>query len=307
MNMLLLLTLLCGTLARGALGGDIGGVGLLTRPGIKIEDHGELGEHGHQAAEIPQGARPGGRFPYIVSIRARRTSQHICTGVLIAKKYVLTAAHCVDPTSSFSAGSRPVVFIGESTGQETVASQKAIPVANSILHENWNGELRSPYNAALLELSEESEQSSPQILADKDLLGTESKVSQLGFGSGGDSIALGSPIFGSLKEESAMFIDSQRCRMESLWDSSVEEELLCVLNELHRSSCTVDSGSPLMILDRPAIDKNGGDPSQDLLLGINVDGAPCGTEDKPDIFLDIQRLNNWIQCSTSEGLPQLCR
>ena len=58
------------------------------------------------------------RYPYLVSIRQPGRRSHVCTGTLIRENFVLTAAHCVDPDSVYSAGRLPIVHIGQQSVDE---------------------------------------------------------------------------------------------------------------------------------------------------------------------------------------------
>ena len=55
-------------------------------------------------------AAPKGRFPYVVSLR-NEVRAHICTGIMISSKFVLTAAHCVGKGPG-TLGRHPVAYVG---------------------------------------------------------------------------------------------------------------------------------------------------------------------------------------------------
>lgn len=60
-------------------------------------------------------------------------------------------------------------------------------------------------------------------------------------------------------------------------------------------ACAVDSGSPLLLLDTPGYDIASGKPALDFIAGINVDGAPCGSLGRPDLYVDIRMHADWLQ------------
>lgn len=49
-----------------------------------------------------------------------------------------------------------------------------------------------------------------------------------------------------------------------------------------------------MLLDAPQYDVAAGTSTMDFLVGVNIDGAPCETRGKPDVYADIRAHVQWI-------------
>ena len=105
------------------------------------------------------------------------------------------------------------------------------------MHEEWGPKKnqRSPYNIALLKLPKQSQKPIPNVLFDHFNLDNGQKLMAVGWGPSGDGPALGADIFGSLRMEPQMFIDSLQCNR--IWDGSIGDHLACGLNEAHKASC----------------------------------------------------------------------
>ena len=56
----------------------------------------------------------------------------------------------------------------------------------------------------------------------------------------------------------------------------------------------VDSGSPLLLVDQPWENRDMGHPNLDFIIGFNIDGSPCGTPNKPDIYTNLTEIYDWI-------------
>lgn len=235
------------------------------------------------------------RFPYLASIRQPGSRSHVCSGTLITKQYILTAAHCVDQTSVYSAGRKPIVHIGPREIDDVDDDVEVTLVADSFIHPQWDKSQRSPYNAALLKLNKPSEKQHPVVLSNHFRVLTGQELTAAGWGAGGESISVGSNIFGSAKLESQEYMQWRHCNRETLWNSSIPEGLSCALNHKQRASCLVDSGSPLLMVDQPGYKLDAGKPNLDFVIGVNIDGAPCGEKNKPDIYLNMSHLHSWIE------------
>jgi hypothetical protein len=89
--------------------------------------------------------------PYIVSLE--KNGVHVCAGVIIDRNWILTAGHCVYwPIDDFL-GEPDMVHAGSANQTNDLQGQR-ITIDYSILHPQWNGDLRNGYDLALLKLSE---------------------------------------------------------------------------------------------------------------------------------------------------------
>lgn len=90
-------------------------------------------------------AKPG-QFPYQITLRLWHSSLHYCGGSIISNRHILTAAHCVRPTS-------PVldytVIVGAHS--KTGKDGRGYKVARFIQHEGFN-ETSLQHDVALIEL-----------------------------------------------------------------------------------------------------------------------------------------------------------
>lgn len=108
-----------------AKGRDIGGTPeALGRVDVKVEDHDrdprlqqtltEFLEEGRRGKRIFGGASPPpGVFRETVAIVERRGDRRVCTGTLISKDAILTAAHCVCGLRLNAAGTDAVIRVGD--------------------------------------------------------------------------------------------------------------------------------------------------------------------------------------------------
>eukprot|EP00803_Ostreobium_quekettii_P002792 evm.model.scf_355.7 EVM.evm.TU.scf_355.7 scf_355:76927-79510(+) len=168
-------------------------------------------------------------------------------------------------------------------------------VQHTVVHPQWEGHQRSPHNIALLKLARESTLPFPTRLTNHFELRTGQKLYVLGWGQGADGPALGEAIFTTLKTEVQDLIDGSHCNRSTLWRGEMPQGMLCGLNHGQTASCIADSGSPLLLLDTPRLKVDIGNPRLDFLVGLNVDGAPCGTPRKPDIYIDLRANDKWIE------------
>ena len=68
------------------------------------------------------------RFPYLCSLRLSGSRKHVCTATLIDQRWILAAAHCIDPNLRQSAGCYPLVYCGDSR-VNTPSAEKVMRMA----------------------------------------------------------------------------------------------------------------------------------------------------------------------------------
>ena len=110
-------------------------------------------------------------------------------------------------------------------------------VEDTTIHEEYlaNPIQRSPYNVALLKLSEKIDNDVPTLLGDHFNLWTGQQLATLGWGKA--EIKVGDSIFGDLILEDVEYIQAPHCNRSSLWNMTILPNLMCALNQKQQASC----------------------------------------------------------------------
>uniref|UniRef100_A0A1L8DQQ6 Putative trypsin n=2 Tax=Nyssomyia neivai TaxID=330878 RepID=A0A1L8DQQ6_9DIPT len=224
-----------------------------------------------------------GRWPWQVALYNPEHEKFFCGGTLIAKSWVLTAAHCL--MSDF--GDSYVVFVGlHDTDDPLMPSSNIHIVIDSMIHPRYDVE-SNDNDIALLHLQDEVKLGGDVGLAClPDYLQASPDRSEvckvLGWGSGTYRTAL---------QEADMHIQSMRSCRRHYYDTGhvITRHMICASSKNYRSdTCGGDSGGPLLC-------RNHKHPSRPwTLFGITSFGDDCTVSESPGIYTRVSAYRKWI-------------
>ncbi|KAL7734684.1 hypothetical protein ACLKA6_010978 [Drosophila palustris] len=230
-----------------------------------------------------------GQFPYQVGLNiSLGNTSTWCGGTLIAHRWIVTAAHCVDKAE------RAIVYLGAiNITNKFEIGQKRYNVDKSsiVVHENWT--LSTVANdIALIEL--------PIYIPYTDrvraaqlpgrLNGSYSSYEQkTAYASGWGRESDRSPsVSATLRYVAMPIMQHSLCKM--YWGGALSEKMICMSTNSGKSTCHGDSGGPLVYKENDT----------DYLIGITSFGLSMGCEiGFPSIFTRITSYLEWIQQHTS--------
>ncbi len=209
-------------------------------------------------------------------------------GVLIAKRWVLTAAHCLDfYTPDFDIGAH-----SKSDGKPIVSE-------SIISHPSYDSTLFLN-DIALVYLSEEVVEK-PYVKISPDMVnhaGTSMTV--IGFGLTDQYDYFSGSSY--LQRTNVEYMDSGLCRL-AYPKEIIDAGMMCASSKDGNDSCGGDSGGPLLLTPSD-------NPMDDSLVGIVSWGYGCGDSRYPGIYTRISRYYDWIvrtMCYIYEdGPPEYC-
>ncbi|XP_059062531.1 prostasin [Achroia grisella] len=256
----------------------------------RVDDDGTQADCGLPSSRILQKRIIGGRearfaeFPWQAHVRI---SEFQCGGVLVSRRFVATAAHCVS-----RARPRDVaVWLGAHDTAGTRTARK-LGVIQKILHPLFQFRMTQPdrYDIALLKLSRPITYMShilPICLPDYDLelQGRSGVIAGWGKTDASNSHT-GTNL---LRSATVPILSKEQCiKWHQSKQISVEihSEMICAgHSDGHQDACLGDSGGPLIVLD------NG----RYYLAGITSAGFGCGVDHQPGIYHNVKVTSNWIR------------
>jgi len=231
-----------------------------------------------------------GSLPWQVSIQ--RDNRHICGGTVIAKRWILTAAHCF--SSSISG---IVIVAGEHTLKRSEGSEQKIKVVRHIFHPQWGGRNRIPMknDIALLKLAQDiryDRYTQPACLPKLATENTDYKAGNMvtisGWGSTKAAPYATRDAPSTLQVAKVRLIADNTCKQRQNYGPyRITYSMICAgkLGEGGVDACKGDSGGPMVM-------NVGG---KYTVLGVVSWGIGCARPDKPGVYTRVARFDKWIQ------------
>ncbi|XP_053661113.1 serine protease persephone-like [Anopheles marshallii] len=222
-----------------------------------------------------------GEFPFMARVLSTddQGEDVMCGASLIAKRFLLTAAHCFEHASPAKV-QLAIVNLNEKEKDEYTVRQLH-------MHENYRKRMN---DIALLELEEDvvyQRDVGPVCLnTDIDDIGSTVNLTVMGFGLDGDGQRTNKLWKATVNEVSIS--KCQQMFSSTFLKININENLVCALGEKvedeYTDACKGDSGGPLVMQVGPKF----------YLVGVVSTGAPCGAA-VPGVYTRVSRYLDWIE------------
>uniref|UniRef100_A0AAR5Q9G6 Uncharacterized protein n=1 Tax=Dendroctonus ponderosae TaxID=77166 RepID=A0AAR5Q9G6_DENPD len=230
-------------------------------------------------------ANPGD-YPWQAALRTKGQDKtaHWCGAVVIASKWVLTAAHCLEgyPKGAY------VVVAGEYNVDENEGSEQQAFIEEYYLHERFREGHKMGNDIAMVLLKGNgfklNQDIQPICLPDEDVdYERELNCTISGFG----SIENGRSAYSHKLR--AAWIPVQKvdvCKMAHIYGENIADGMFCAGNLSGGvDACDGDSGGPLACLDNGVF----------TLYGLTSWGQRCGYANKPGVYVKVSYYKKWIE------------
>lgn len=243
----------------------------------------------HSAERIVGGVNvPNEERPWMTSIQYDH--DHFCGGSLIANRWVLTAAHCVEDISGTNIKQLSVRAAFTDLSKNTGKSAK---IKSVHIHKNYTQSNGNAADLALLELSSGINGIQYLKLASQQIMSNAGQPGDMASVSGWGTLTDGGNSPNKLQKVNVPIVSNQVCNEPNAYNGQITPTELCAgYAQGKKDSCQGDSGGPLVV-------KDNGDYYQ---AGIVSWGDGCAQPNKYGVYTRVSAFNEWIQ-NTMDGQP----
>jgi trypsin len=218
------------------------------------------------------------RYPYF----ALMNGSGLCGAVLISKRFVLTAAHCVGSDNDFEIGISEMDSFIQSWFSESDSGGTEYPYKRGFVHPNYDDDTLHN-DIAIYELEQDVPENLPYIRLEQypvKIPGTQMTV--VGFGDTDPSEFI-DVMSDYLLETTVDYVSKTDC-IDRMGAGEIGPDMLCAFEE-GEDTCQGDSGGPLFL--------KGDNVSEDSLVGLVSWGYSCAG-DTPGVYTRISYFYDWI-------------
>ncbi|XP_076977518.1 complement factor D [Tamandua tetradactyla] len=211
--------------------------------------------------------------PYMASVQVN--GSHVCGGFLVAEKWVLSAAHCLED----AAGQEVQVLLGAHSLSQPEPSKRLYNVSRAVPHPDSRRDTID-HDLLLLQLSEKAALGPavrllPWQREDRDVAG-DTLCDVAGWGVISHTGRRPDRLYHVL----VPVLDRDTCNKRTFHDGIITPRMMCARSDRH-DSCKGDSGGPLVC---------GGVAEGVVTSGSRV----CGNRKKPGIYTRVASYADWI-------------
>ncbi|KAK6640424.1 hypothetical protein RUM44_012118 [Polyplax serrata] len=215
---------------------------------------------------------PKDAYPFIVSLRAKKTNDFYCGGALVSDRFVLTAAHCIHDS---------IKFIEVGVGSNAIENQTIHELEEAFIYPSYTP-LTTIDDIALLKLKKPvtfSDSVQP-ILFPFPNRTDNLPVIAMGWG----RTAADGPASEILLELKRNVLSNDECSNRlAVGGSKIKSNHICLGTNEGDGVCFGDSGGPMVH------EKDG----KFYILGVVAWGIPCALG-FPDVFVRVAIYSHWI-------------
>lgn len=226
-------------------------------------------------------ATPAGERPWMASLQS--DGYHFCGGSVIARRWILTAAHCVEGGAEQNPSSVQVQVNVNDLSNSGEGEKHT--VAKIYSHPGYaQGEAA---DIALLYLASEISETVPTLaLADANLMSEGATAGTNATVSGWGNTSINGENFPDIMQQVQLpLVSNEVCNSEPAYNGQIQNTELCAgFAEGGKDSCQGDSGGPLTVF------YNG----QENQVGVVSWGDGCALPNKYGVYARVASFKTWV-------------